>query len=140
MTGTFKKQIGALVFAVTVVLPAGCRKDSEVNAILATIDSFTVEIINRIEMATNPSTGVDNAQKYLDSRHVEIAAKLKTLKELSGDQVSDETKQKMKASLIDDSSRLGSLQVKYVTRSISDPEFKAKLDKLVDDYQTLLTR
>ncbi len=64
---------------------------------------------------------------------------MNTLKNLSGNQVSHETKQKMKASLVDDASRVGNLQIRYVSYSINDPAFKAKLDKLVNDYQTLLT-
>ena len=115
-----------------------CKKDEEVNSILATVDSFTTELLRRIEMAANPSAGVDDAQKYLDSRRPDIAARMNTLKALRGDQVSDETKQKMKASLVDDASRVGSLQIKYVSRSMSDPAFKVKLDNLVKDYQVLL--
>ena len=98
----FRKQIAALVLAVIAVSLAACRKDEEVNSILATIDSFTTELIRRIETAVNPSDGVDDAQKYLDSRQADIAARMDTLKGFGGDQVSDETKQKMKASLVDD--------------------------------------
>jgi hypothetical protein len=54
--------------------------------------------------------------------------------------VSDETKRNLAARLAVDASAVGDLQVKYVSHSISNPAFKAKLDKLVGDYQTLLTQ
>ena len=137
--GMFRKQIAALVLAVMATATASCKKDDEVNSILATVDSFTTEILRRIDVAANPPAGVDDAQKYFDSRRAEIAATMNTLKNLSGNQVSHETKQKMKASLVDDASRVGNLQIRYVSYSLNDPAFKAKLDKLVNDYQTLLT-
>jgi hypothetical protein len=83
---------------------------------------------------------VDDAQRYLDSRKAEIAGQMGVLKSLRDDQVSDETKRKLVSRLADDAAKVGDLQVKYVSHSISNPAFKAKLDKLVNDYQTLLTR
>jgi hypothetical protein len=62
------------------------------------------------------------------------------LKSLQSDQVSDETKRRLTSRLAEDASKVGDLQVKYVSHSISNPAFKAKLDKLVGDYQTLLTQ
>jgi outer membrane murein-binding lipoprotein Lpp len=119
---------------------AGCRKDAEVNATVSAVDGLTTELARRIEAAANPSDGVDDAQQYLDSRKAEIAGQMGVLKSLRDDQVSDETKRKLVARLADDAAKVGDLQVKYVSHSISNPAFKAKLDKLVNDYQTLLTR
>jgi hypothetical protein len=134
------RRIPLLVLVVMCFVLAGCKRDEEVKAILATIDSFTSELIGRIETAANPSIGVDEAQKYLDTRKAEIGGAMNTLKSLRGYQVSDESKQKIASSLVDDSSKVGSLQIKYVSLSMSDPAFKAKLDKLVKDYQALLAR
>lgn len=118
----------------------GCRKDAEVNATVAVVDGLTTELIRRIEAAPNPSAGVDDAQEYLDANKTEIAGKMGVLKSLRGDQVSDETKRTLMSRLAADASKVGDLQVKYVSHSISNPAFKAKLDKLVGDYQTLLTQ
>ena len=126
-----------LLISITV---AGCRKDAEVNATVSAVDALTTELVRRIEAAPNPSDGVDDAQEYLDARKTEIASKMGVLKSLRGDQVSDETKKKLALRLADDAAKVGDLQVKYVSRSISNPAFKAKLDKLVGDYQTLLTQ
>ena len=119
---------------------AGCRKDAEVNATVSAVDALTTELARRIEAAANPSDGVDDAQEYLDSRKTEIAAKMGVLKSLRNDQVSDETKRKLASRLAEDAAKVGDLQVKYVSHSISNPAFKAKLDKLVTDYQALLTQ
>jgi hypothetical protein len=133
------KHIATLVVAIMAMTIAACKKDEEVNSILATVDSFTTEIVSRIEVARNPSAGIDDAQSYFDSRRAEIAAKMNMLKSLGGNQVNNETKQKMRSSLVNDASRVGELRIRYVSYSVADPVFKAKLDKLVDDYQALLT-
>lgn len=119
---------------------ACCRKDAEVNATVSAVDALTTELVRRIEAAPNPSAGVDDAQQYLDTRKTEIAGKMGALKSLRGDQVSDETRKKLTSTLAQDASKVGDLQIKYVSHSISSPAFKAKLDKLVGDYQTLLTQ
>ena len=134
-----KKRIPALVLVMSLAL-AGCNKDAEVNTILVTIDSFTTELVRCIETAPNPNTGVDEAQKYFDSRKADLAARMETLKGLRAYQVSDETKRRVASSLVDDASKVGNLQIEYVNQSMSDPAFKAKLDKLVKDHQALLTQ
>ena len=122
------------------ILIVGCRKDAEVNATVSAVDALTTELVRRIEAAPNPSAGVDDAQQYLDARKTEIAGKMGTLKSLRGDQVSDETKKKLVSTLAQDAAKVGDLQVRYVSHSISNPAFKEMLDKLVGDYQTLLTQ
>ena len=119
---------------------AGCRKDAEVNATVSAVDALTTELVRRIEAAPNPSAGVDDAQRYLDATKSDIASKMGVLKSLRGDQVSDETRKKLRSRLADDAAKVGDLQIKYVSHSISNPAFKAKLDRLVADYQTLLTQ
>jgi hypothetical protein len=119
---------------------AGCSKDAEVNATVSAVDALTTELVRRIQAAPNPSDGVDDAQEYLDARKTEIAGRMGVLKSLRGDQVSDETKRTLTSRLAEDAAKVGDLQIKYVSHSITDPAFKAKLDKLVDDYQTLLTQ
>ena len=115
------------------LMVAGCQKDAEVNATVSAVDALTTELVRRIEAAPNPSAGVDDAQQYLDARKTEIAGKMVALKSLRGDQVSDETKKKLTSTLAQDASKVGDLQIKYVSQSISSPAFKAKLDKLVGD-------
>jgi hypothetical protein len=128
--------LGATLISIALV---GCKKDEEVNSTLATVDSFTAELIRRIEAARNPSDGLDDAQAYFDSRKNEIASKVEALRRLRQSQVSDMTKRKITSSLVDDASKIGDLEIKYVTQSLNDPAFKEKLDKLISEYQGLFT-
>ncbi|MDX6576101.1 MAG: hypothetical protein QOE96_2054, partial [Blastocatellia bacterium] len=49
----------------------------------------------------------------------------------------DETKKMMESSLVEDAKKVANLQVKYMGTSMRDATFKAKLDKLTRDYQSL---
>jgi len=138
LTG-MKRYLPLLALALISLAFAGCKRDGEVMAILATIDSFTTELIGRIETARDPAAGVDDAQHYLDSRKKEVTARMEALKRLRESQISDETKQKITTSLVDDASKVGNLEIKYASRSMDDPAFKAKLDQLVKNYQALFT-
>ena len=136
MTG----KLGCLVLLVVAsALLTGCRKDAEVNATLAEVNSFTNELVERISAAPNPTTGVDDAQQYLDSRKVEIKAKAAYLARVRGIQVGDETERKLIETVRRDQMTVVSLQSqsKYMNLSMSDAAFKTKLDKLVNDYLNL---
>ena len=115
----------------------GCKKDAEINSIVSDLDTFTAELVKKVESAPNPSAGVDDAQKYFDSKKADLTAKMTTLKSIRGYQASEETKQKMTKSVFDDVTRVAGLQVKYMRTSIGDKAFKAKLDKLIKDYTDL---
>ena len=129
----------ALAFLITFscLLAAGCKKDAEVKTILGDFDSFTNELVKRVDAASNPADGVDDAQKYFDSKKTEMTTKMEQLKTIRGYQVGEETKKMMEASLVEDAKKVANLQVKYIGTSMRDPAFKAKLDKLTKDYQSL---
>lgn len=126
----------ALLAAFSILL-AGCKKDSEIEAVLTDIDTFTKELVAKVESAPNPSAGVDDAQKFMDSKKADIREKLNSIKSVRGFQVSEQTKTKMVESITADAMKVGGLQAKYIRNSMSDPAFKRKLDKLVSDYQEL---
>jgi len=100
-------------------------------------DSFTNELVKRVESASDPAAGVDDAQKYFDSKKAEMTSRMDTLKGIRGYQVADETRKMMETNLVDDAKKIANLQVKYMSTSMRDPTFKAKLDKLTSDYQSL---
>ncbi|MGH9901607.1 MAG: hypothetical protein ACRD68_07315 [Pyrinomonadaceae bacterium] len=125
--------------AAALLCSAACKKDAQVDSILAELDSFTQELLKKIESNPDPSAGVDEARKYFDSERAEIAAKLAVLKEVRGDQVanSDEVKRKMLDSLYTDLMSMEGLRTRYMSNSMRDPAFKEKLEKLVSDYKQL---
>ena len=119
------------------MLLAGCKRDAEINAALAEVDSFTNELVERIKAAPNPTAGVDDAQAYLDSRKREIKAKASYLARVRGIQVTDETEKKLVATVRRDQMTVASLQSQFMSLSMSNAAFKTKLDKLVNDYLEL---
>jgi hypothetical protein len=133
-----RKRLWGIALVMTVVCLGGCSKDDEVKAVVADFTSFTNELVGKVENAKSPSAGVDEAQKLLDSRKAELQSKLDGIKGVRGFQVSKETMEKMTNDLVDSGTKVASLQMKYMQQSIADPAFKAKLEKLVDDYTGLL--
>jgi len=127
----------ALIVAFACLLLAGCKQDAEVKTALTDFDSFTNELVKRVESASDPAAGVDDAQKYFDSKKAEMTTRMDTLKGIRGYQVGDETRKMMETSLVDDAKKIANLQVKYMATSMRDPTFKAKLVKLTRDYQSL---
>ena len=132
-----RTKVLALLIAFVCLPFTGCKKDAEVKEILADFDSFTNELVKRIDSASNPAAGVDDAQKYFDSRKAEMTEKMDKLKGIRGYQVGEETKKMIESSLVDDAKKIANLQVKYIGTSMRDETFKARLDKLTRDYQSL---
>jgi hypothetical protein len=116
---------------------AGCKKDAQIESVLAELHTFTQEIVKRVEGAPNPSAGVDDAQKFFDSGKADMQAKLETLKGVRNFQVSEATQKKMMEQMTEDVMSVSKLQIKYIG-NMRDPAFKAKLDKLIGDYQNML--
>lgn len=128
----------ALVVAVALgAALAGCKKDAQIESVLAELHTFTQEIVKRVEGAPNPSAGVDDAQKFFDSRKADMQAKLETLKGVRNFQVSEATQKKMMEQMTEDVMSVSKLQIKYIG-NMRDPAFRAKLEKLVGDYQNML--
>ena len=126
-----------LILALGVAM-AGCKKDTEVNAVIADLDAFTKELVQKAEGAQNPAAGVDEAQKFLDSRKADMRAKIESLKGMRGYQVSQDTTKKITESVTEDVMSVNKLKIKFMTETMRDPALKAKLDKLVNDYNALL--
>jgi ABC-type uncharacterized transport system auxiliary subunit len=132
-----RTRVPAILIVLTCLVLAGCKKDADVKTVLTDFDKFTDELVKRVESASDPAAGVDDAQKYFDSKKAEMTTKMDSLKEIRGYQVGDETKKMMESSLVDDAKKIANLQVKYMGTSMRDATFKAKLDKLTRDYQSL---
>ncbi len=127
------KKIVACLCIATGLLVAGCKKDEQMKSVIRDLDAFTTELVQKVETG-----GVDEGQKFMDSKKAEIKAKMDSIKDIREFQVSDETKKFMTDSFIKDLTAVMSLQMKYVSKGVADPAFKAKLEKLVADYRELL--
>jgi hypothetical protein len=120
------------------VLLVGCKKDAQVESVLTELDTFTKEMVAKIDSAPNPSAGADAAQSYMDSRKADMQAKLGTLKGLRGFQVSDETKKKMMERMTENAMTVAKLKLKYISQTMRDPALSAKFDKINADYMALI--
>jgi len=123
-----------LALVLVMLVFAGCKKDAEIESVIAELHTFSEQLVSKVQSAPNPSAGVDEAQKLMDSRKADLQAKMNSLKGVRGYQVSKETQQKMTDTLTKDAMSVANLQVKYVGVSMRDPAFKAKIEKLVKDY------
>ena len=132
----YKKLTCLLLVAICLVF-AGCKKDSEVNAFITDYDAFSNEIVKHVDDSPNVA-GVDAAQKYLDSKKADIRAKFEAFKDARGFQLSEDTTKKLTESVTRNVSAVNGLEVKYMSQSIQNSEFKSKLEKLVKDYNEII--
>lgn len=118
---------------------AGCKKDAEIGSVLKELESFTTELVQKIDSTQGSAGGIDAAQQFLDSKKNDLMNKLVVVREARGFQVSGETKKTLTESFTKNITSVASLQIKYVGRSVRDPGYKSKIEKLVNDYRQLLT-
>ncbi len=126
-----------LLLLVGGVWAAGCKREVQVDAVMSEVDAFTDELVKRVTTNTDPSAGVDEAQKFLDGRREELASKIASVKRAGAYQSDDGVRKQVMVREIDNGTKVSGLQTKFISLSMNDAEFKAKLDKLVDDYQLM---
>lgn len=111
----------------------GCKRDDEVNSVVKELDSFTTQLVQTADQA-----GPDAAQQLLATKGGDLKKKIDAIKSVRGFQISSATKQTMTAGFSKNVMAVVSLQIKHMQRSVRDPHYKAKLDKLINDYKNLL--
>jgi outer membrane murein-binding lipoprotein Lpp len=126
----------AAVLAVLVL--AACSRDQEINAVLDDVDAFTTEVVQAVQSSPDPAAGVDRAQKLLAEKGPDIRRKMASIKDVRGFQASDATKKRLASSLTSNVTKVMGLQMTHMGRMVSSPAFKAKLEKLGNDYNALL--
>jgi hypothetical protein len=126
--------------SVLLLIPlAACKKDAEIGSVLKELDSFTADLVQKIDSTQGSAEGIDAAQQFLDSKKSDMNKKLASVREARGFQVTDATKKALTDSFTRNITTVASLQIKYVTRTVRDPVYKAKIEKLVNGYRDLLT-
>ena len=134
-----QRKLMCLGLAAAVLAATACSKDKEVLAFVGDLDSFSTEIVKKVKGGANPGAGVDAAQAYLDQNKTSIKQKLAAIKEVRGFQISEDTKKKVETSLMNSASAVAGLELEYVGQMATNPAFRAKLEKLVGDYRSVLS-
>lgn len=131
-----------LLLLCAALLAAGCggSKDEEVNGVVRELDSFTQELLGKIKSAPDTSAGVAEAQQFLDARGPAIKARMNSIKSVREAQLKEETRKRLIERVTENVMSVSGLQIEYMDESLRDPAFKAKLEKLTQDYQTLFSR
>ena len=120
---------------------AGGGKDaSGVGAAIAEINSFTDELLRKIDSAQDPAAGADEAQAFLDARKSEVKARLDAARASREFQESAEARGRLLDAEVTNIDRVSSLRTRHIDRWMRDQQFKAKLDRLVSDYDALWPR
>jgi hypothetical protein len=107
-----------------------------VDEVIKQLKDFTEELAGKVESASDPKEGVDEAQKLLDSRKSEMTARIAVLKRgpLALDAAA---KGRWLEAEVEGTQRVSRLKVKYLDASMRDPELKAALDRLAADYDAM---
>ena len=106
----------------------------DADALVKALDSFTGELLAKVEKAGETRAGVAEAQALLDARKGEFASDIAALKRGAPDSGS---KAKWLEAEVDNTDRVHRLQLKYADAAARDAELKAGLERLVGDYDAL---
>ena len=96
--------------------------------------------MKKIDSAQDPAAGADEAQAFLDARKGEVKARLDAARASREFQESAEARGRLLDAEVTNIDRVSSLRTRHIDRWMRDPAFKAKLDRLVSDYDALWPR
>ena len=104
------------------------------DALVQTLNSFTDELLLRVERAQEKRAGVAEAQALLDARKGELAGRLAALRRDAGDAGA---RAKLLEAEVENTDRVHRLQLQYADAAARDPELKSGLERLINDYDAL---
>ena len=137
------RPFAAAALACLVALFAACGqddKDDAVNAVIRDLDAFTQELVSKVKSSPDRSAGVDEAQRFLEARGPDMRARMNSIKDVREAQLKEETRKRLMERVTDNVMSVSGLQIEYMDESLRDPAFKAKIEKLSQDYHALLGR
>ena len=101
------------------------------------LDAFTEELASKVEKAGDTKAGLAEAQKLLDARRGELAASVSALRASPSVKSDSAARGRLLEAEVDNTERVHRLQIKYADATASDADLKARLDKLVSDYDSI---
>jgi hypothetical protein len=115
----------------------GAGGGAEPGETIAALEAFTKELTAKVESAVDTKAGLADAQKLLDARKTELAARVASLRASPRAKADASARGSLLEAEVDNTERVHRLQVKYSDASSRDPDFKEHLDKLVSDYDSI---
>jgi hypothetical protein len=112
----------------------GAGQDPE--AVIPALKALTDELAAKVESAQDTKAGVAEAQRVLDARGGEMAARIDAFKK-SGRMSDPAARGRWLEAEVDNTQRVRELKLKYLDASRSDPELKAALERLAADYDVM---
>lgn len=143
------------IFALIVLLPAcglalaGCNSSDtssnsggsgagggaeSADALIKALNSFTEELLAKVESAPDTKAGAAAAQALLDARKAELAGRIGAHKRGAPDSGS---KARLLEAEVENTDRVHRLQLKYADAAARDAELKARLERFINDYDAL---
>lgn len=104
------------------------------DALVKSLNAFTEELLAKVEGAGDTKAGAAEAQALLDARKGELAGRVAALRRGAPD---SGTKARLLEAEVDNTDRVHRLQLKYADEAARDPELKARLERLISDYDAL---
>jgi len=105
------------------------------DALIPQLNSFTEELLGKVDGAPETKAGVAEAQALLDARKGELAGRIAAYRRAaSGDAGA---KGRWLEAEVDNTDRVHRLRLKYADAAARDPELMARLERLVGDYDAL---
>ncbi|MET0622975.1 MAG: hypothetical protein ABW250_08350 [Pyrinomonadaceae bacterium] len=138
MRKTVATSLLALVCAASLLSCArgGGEAPRDADAVIDALKALTDELAAKVESARDTKAGVAEAQRTLDSRKGEMAARIDAFKK--GGRMSDASaRARWLEAEVDNTQRVRDLKLKYLDASLGDPELKAALERLAADYDSM---
>lgn len=105
------------------------------DALIPQLNSFTEEMLAKVESAQDTKAGVAEAQALLDARKGELAGRIAAYKR--GAPEDARSKGLWLEAEVENTDRVHRLQLKYSDAAARDPDLKARLERLIADYDAL---
>jgi len=115
----------------------GASGANDVGEAVKSLGAFTEELASKVESAPDTKAGLADAQKLLDARRGELAASVSALRASPEVKSDASARGRLLEAEVDNTERVHRLQIKYADATTADPDLKARLDKLVSDYDSI---
>ena len=126
---------------------AGCREsatnnsaapqDADPEAVVLEINSFVEELLGKVDAASDPAVGVDEAQAFFDARKPQLKSRIEAARASRKYREDREVQGKFLDCEVDNRERVRAIRKLHLERWARDAAFQSKLSKLEGDYQDL---